>query len=291
MKPPSFAYERPRDLAEALDLLARHGSDARPLAGGQSLVPMLALRIARPSVVIDLGRIGDLTGLTLAGSTLTIGAMVRQRELERDGLVRQHLPLLAAATRLIGHPAIRNRGTLGGSLAHADPSAEYPAVALALDAELVARGPNGERTIPAREFFLGPFVTALAEGELLTAIRFPLPKPSTGWAIEELTRRHGDFALAGAVALLERAPDGTCAQAAVALFGVATRPVRATATEHVLRGRPLDAGILAEAAALAVEAIDEPLSDVHGSAAFRKRVTPVVVRRALEAAWQRATAA
>ncbi len=290
MKPPSFAYARPDGLAGALDLLAQYGADARPLAGGQSLIPMLALRLARPSLLVDLGRLAELTQLTVQDGRLVVGAMVRQRRIERDPLVAEHLPLLAAATRLIGHPSIRNRGTLGGSLAHADPSAEYPAVALALDAELVVRGPGGERVVPARDFFLGPFTTALAENELLVAARFRLPSASTGWAIEELARRHGDFALAGAVALLERGSHGTCALAALALFGVATRPVRATAAEQALTGRQVTAETIAEAAALAVEAIDEPLSDVHGSAAYRKRVTPAVVRRALEAAWQRAGA-
>ncbi len=290
MKPPSFAYARPDGLAGALDLLAQHGADARPLAGGQSLIPMLSLRLARPGLLVDLGRIAELAQLTVQDGRLVAGAMVRQRQIERDPLVAEHLPLLAAATRLIGHPSIRNRGTLGGSLAHADPSAEYPAVALALDAELVVRGPGGERVVPARDFFLGPFTTALAENELLVAVRFPLPSTRTGWAIEEVARRHGDFALAGAVALLERGADGTCAGAAVALFGVASRPVRATATERVLIGHAVTDETLREAAARAVEAIDEPLSDVHGSAAYRQRVTPAVVRRALEAAWRRAGA-
>lgn len=287
MKPPAFAYERPQRLNEALEVLAREGAEARPLAGGQSLIPMLALRLARPTVLVDLGGIAGLDELSLEDGTLIAGAMVRQRRLERDPLVAQHLPLLAAATRLVGHPAIRNRGTLGGSLAHADPSAEYPAVALALEAELVIRGPSGERSVPAREFFLGPFTTALADGELLTAVRFPLPSAATGWGIAEVARRHGDFALAGAVTLLERAADGTCARAAIALFGVATRPVRAAAAEQALVGQPLTVETFREAAAQATEAIDEPLSDVHGSAAYRKQIVPVVVRRALEAAAQR----
>ncbi|MCS7051752.1 MAG: FAD binding domain-containing protein, partial [Thermomicrobium sp.] len=194
-------------------------------------------------------------------------------------------------TRLVGHPSIRNRGTVGGSLAHADPSAEYPAVMLALDAELLVRGATGERAIAARDFFLGPFMTALADGELLIAIRIPLPRAGTGWGIEEVARRHGDFALAGAATVLERAADGTCTRAAIALFGVATRPVRATAAEQALVGRALTAEAMREAAALAVEAVDEPLSDVHGSAAYRKQILPVVVRRALEAATRRAGAA
>jgi carbon-monoxide dehydrogenase medium subunit len=181
MKPAAFAYERPGTLGEALEALARHGSDARPLAGGQSLVPMLSLRLARPALLVDLGRLAGLDELVVRNGAVEIGAMVRQRRLERDPLVAQHVPVLAAATRYVGHPSIRNRGTLGGSLAHADPSAEYPAVALAVDAEMVVRSARGERTIPARDFFLGPFTTALAEGELLVAIRFPALPAGAGW--------------------------------------------------------------------------------------------------------------
>ena len=288
MKPAAFAYERPGILDEALEALARHGSDARPVAGGQSLVPMLSLRLARPALLVDLGRLAGLDELVVRNGAVEIGAMVRQRRLERDPLVTQHVPVLAAATRYVGHPSIRNRGTVGGSLAHADPSAEYPAVALAVDAQMVVRSARGERTIPARDFFLGPFTTTLAEGELLVAIRFPALPAGAGWGVEEIARRHGDFALAGAVAVLERGPDGTCSRASVALFGVATRPLRATAVEQALIGRVLDSATLREAAALAADAIDEPLSDVHGSATYRRQVTPVVVRRALEAAAARA---
>ncbi len=290
MKSPTFAYERPQSLAEALALLAQKGADARPLAGGQSLIPMLALRLARPSVLVDLGRVEGLDELTLQDGVLVIGAMVRQRQLERNALVAEHLPLLVAATKVVGHPAIRNRGTLGGSLAHADPSAEYPAVALALDAEFVIQGPRGERVIPAQEFFLGPFTTALATDELLTSIRFPIPPTHSGWGMAEVARRHSDFALAGAVALLARADDGTCARAAIALFGVATRPLRATQAEQALVGRPFTTETFREVATLATESIDEPLSDVHGSAAYRRQLVPVVVRRALEEAAQRAAA-
>ncbi len=290
MKSPTFAYERPQSLAEALALLAQKGADARPLAGGQSLIPMLALRLARPSVLVDLGRVEGLDELTLQDGVLVIGAMVRQRQLERNALVAEHLPLLVAATKVVGHPAIRNRGTLGGSLAHADPSAEYPAVALALDAEFVIQGTRGERVIPAQEFFLGPFTTALATDELLTSIRFPIPPTHSGWGMAEVARRHGDFALAGAVALLARADDGTCARAAIALFGVATRPLRATQAEQALVGRPFTTETFREVATLATKSIDEPLSDVHGSAAYRRQLVPVVVRRALEEAAQRAAA-
>ncbi len=290
MKPPPFDYERPHDLAAALGLLERYGADARPLAGGQSLLPMLALRIARPAVLVDIGRLAELRGVQQEDGHVVVGAATTQRELERDPVIVQHLPLLAAATRLIGHPSIRTRGTIGGSIAHADPSAEYPAVALALDAELVLRGPQGERVVPAADFFLGPFTTALADSELLTAIRFPLPSASTVWAIEEVARRHGDFALAGAVAIVEPGEDGRCRRAALALFGVASRPFRATDAEGALQGQPLTSQTFREVAQLAVSAIDEPLSDVHGSAEYRRRIAAVVVRRALEAAAARAGA-
>ncbi len=288
MKPPPFDYIRPRGLDEALAILATHGPDARPLAGGQSLIPLLNLRLARPSLLVDLAFIPGLADVQAENGTVVLGAMVRQRTVERDALIAQRVPLLAEATRLVGHPPIRNRGTIGGSLAHADPSAEYPAIALALDAELVVRSASRERVVPARDFFVDLFTTALAPGELLTAVRIPVPPPGAGWAIQEIARRHGDFALAGAAVLLRQAGDGTCEHAAIALFGVATRPLRATAAEHALTGQPLTAESIREAAALAVEAIDEPLSDVHGSAAYRQRMAGAVVRRALEEASRRA---
>ena len=290
MKPPPFDYTRPRSLDEALAALAAHGADARPLAGGQSLIPMLSLRLARPSLLVDLSFIPGLASVQAENGTTVLGAMVRQRALERDAQVAQRLPVLAEATRLVGHPPIRNRGTVGGSLAHADPSAEYPALALALDAELVARSASGERVIPARDFFVDLFTTALAPGELLTAVRIPVPPPGTGWSIQEIARRHGDFALAGATVLLRKASDGTCEHAAIALFGVATRPLRASAAEQALAGRPLTSEAIREAASLAAGAIDEPLSDVHGSAAYRRRMAEVVARRALEEASRRAAA-
>lgn len=288
MKPPPFHYTRPGNLDEALTTLAAHGADARPLAGGQSLIPLLNLRLARPGLLVDLNFVPGLAEIRFEDGTLVLGAMVRQRALERDAQIAHRLPLLAAATRLVGHPQIRNRGTVGGSLAHADPSAEYPALALALDAELVARSATGERIIPARDFFLDLFTTALAPGELLTTIRIPMPAPGTGWSIQEIARRHGDFALAGAVVLLRKAADGTCEHAAIALFGVGTRPLRLQAAEQALVGRPLSTETIGEAAALAVDAIDEPLSDVHGSATYRRRMAGVVVRRALSEAAQRA---
>ncbi len=288
MKPPPFGYTRPRSLDEALATLSTHGPDARPLAGGQSLIPLLNLRLARPSLLVDLAFIPGLADVQAENGTVVLGAMVRQRAVERDALIAQRVPLLAEATRLVGHPPIRNRGTVGGSLAHADPSAEYPAIALALDAELVVRSASGERVVPARDFFVDLFTTALAPGELLTAVRIPVPPPGTGWAIQEIARRHGDFALAGAAVLLRKTGDGTCEHAAIALFGVATRPLRVTAAEHALTGQPLTAESIREAAALAVEAIDEPLSDVHGSAAYRQRMAEVVARRALEEANRRA---
>jgi carbon-monoxide dehydrogenase medium subunit len=287
VKPPPFDYTRPRSLADALAALAEHGADARPLAGGQSLIPLLNLRLARPSLLVDLNVVPGLADVRPDDGWLVLGAMVRQRALERDPQVGRHVPLLSQAARLAGHPSIRNRGTLGGSLAHADPSAEYPAVALALDAELVARGASGERVIPAGEFFVDLFTTALKPEELLTAVRIPVLPDGTGWAIHEIARRHGDFALAGAAVVLRKAADATCQHAAIALFGVATRPLRARAAEQALVGSPLTPERIGEAAALAVDAIDEPLSDVHGSAAYRRRMAGVVVRQALEEASQR----
>lgn len=291
MKPPPFAYEQAGSLAHTLNLLAQHGSEARPLAGGQSLLPMLALRLARPTILVDIGRLDELSGVNRSNGELVLGATVRQRQVAQNPEIVQVLPLLVAATRLIGHPAIRNWGTIGGSLAHADPAAEYPAVMVALDATFVAQGPKGEHEISARDFFLGPFTTALEDTELLTRIRIPRPRPGTGWGIEEVARRHGDFALAGAVVVLERSVEGTCRRVAIAVIGANARPVRAMEAEQALAGQPLTAPVLREAAALAVKAIDDPLSDVHGSATYRQRLVPVVVQRALQAATERAALA
>ncbi|MGH7856247.1 MAG: FAD binding domain-containing protein, partial [Candidatus Binatia bacterium] len=236
MKPAPFEYHSASSLDEAVALLARLGDEAKIIAGGQSLVPLLALRLARPAHLVDLNRIDALSKIDAADGGLVIGAMVRQRAAERSGLVRERCPLLAAALPRIGHPAIRNRGTVGGSLAHADPAAELPAVALALEAKLVARSARGERILPASEFFVGHFTTALEPDECLVEIRFPAWPDGAGCAFEEASRRDGDFAMVGVAALLRVASGGDVADARIALIGVGGTAVRAVDAEALLRG-------------------------------------------------------
>ena len=277
MKPPPFQYLAPTSLDEALALRAHHGSDSLLLAGGQSLMPLLNLRIVSPTAVIDLGRVPELAGIRAENGSLAIGAMTRQREAERSPLVRERSQLLGQALARIAHPTIRNRGTIGGSLAHADPAAELPAVALALDAELVARSTRGERTIPASAFFQGFLTTALEPDELLTEVR--LPADPGRCSIQEVTRRHGDFALVGVVAAV-RSEGGTIAGARLALLGAGPTVVRATEAEALLSGAPPTDSTFAAAAAAAASGL-EPSSDVHATADYRRRAAAVLVRRAL----------
>jgi CO/xanthine dehydrogenase FAD-binding subunit len=288
VKPAPFAYYDPRTVDEAVSLLAQHGSDAKVLAGGQSLMPLLNMRLARPAVVVDVNRIEGLDYIRQENGTLAIGALTRQRAVERSDVVARAQPLLAAATRLIAHPQIRNRGTVGGSLAHADPAAEYPAVALALGAELRVAGPRGERAIQAEDFFVTYLTTALEPDELVTEVRMPSPPARTGWSMMELSRRHGDFALAGVAATLTLAPGGECAGARIVLFGVGPTPLRARAAELALSGRRPGDELFDEAAQAAPETIEEPLSDIHGSTEYRRHLARVLTRRALAEAAVRA---
>jgi carbon-monoxide dehydrogenase medium subunit len=283
MKPPPFDYVAPDTLDEALALRAEHAADSAVLAGGQSLVPLLNLRLAMPAVVIDLGRMRGLAGVRTLDGGVAIGATTRQRAAEDAPLVRERAPLLAQALAHVGHVSIRNRGTVGGSLAHADPAAELPAVAVALDATLVARSARGERRIAARDFFLGFLTTALEPDELLVEVELPGLPAGAGTAFVEIARRHGDFALAGAAAAVALDADGTVADVRLALAGVGPSALRAEDAEARLRGaRPNDA-VLHEAAELATAAL-YPRSDVHSDGAYRRRVAAVVARRALAAA-------
>jgi carbon-monoxide dehydrogenase medium subunit len=288
MKPAPFAYYDPRTVGEAVALLEEHGADAKLIAGGQSLMPLLNMRLARPAAVVDLNRIDGLSYIREEDGWLAIGAMTRQRDVERSDLVRARQPLLHAATKLIAHPQIRNRGTIGGSLAHADPAAEYPAVALALGAQVTVTGPGGSRAIDAHDLFVTYLTTSLEPPEIVTEVRLPVLPTRTGWSIVELSRRHGDFALAGVAAILTLAPDGACSDARIALFGVGATPVRARAAEALLRGRPSAADLFAEAAAVVRSEIDEPLSDIHASADYRRHLVGVLTRRALAEAAARA---
>jgi len=266
MKPPPFEHVPVESAEAAVAALAEHGDEAKVLAGGQSLVPLLNMRLARPGVLVDVNRAHGLDGLEANGA-LTLGALVRQADALESSVVLEQAPLFAAALRHVGHPATRNRGTLGGSLAHADPAAELPAVLLALDGEVDALGPAGERTIAAEALFTGPFTTALAPDELLVRVRLPL---SSGrpCGFTELVRRPGDFALAGAAVCV--------GPARIVFFGLGGEPSRAAGAEKLL-----DAGAGAtEVAAAATRDLD-PVSDVHADGEYRRRVAGVVLRRAL----------
>jgi len=288
LKPAPFEYHVPDTVEEALALMAEHGDEARPLAGGQSLVPMMAFRLARPSVLVDLNRLGDLARIEVEDGEVTIGAMVRERAAERSAAVADNVPLLALALPLIGHEAIRTRGTLGGSLAHCDPAGELPAVAVATDARLTVRSQRrGERRLPAEEFFISHFTTALADDEILTAITFPSARGGTGSAFEEMARRHGDFAIVGVATRLHIA-GGVVSEARVVLTGVAEKPFRSMAAEVVLTGAAAEPAAFDEAAEAAEAELDPP-SDLHGTAAYRRHVAGVLVRRTLENAAEAAT--
>ena len=285
MKPPPFRYAAPATVAEAIGLLVDH-ADAEPrvLAGGQSLVPLMNFRLAQPGYLVDLRRVAGLSGIRVDGDALLIGAMTRQADVEDAPEVAVVVPLLAEAIGFVADRPIRNSGTIGGSIAHADPAAELPAVALVLDAELVAEGPAGTRRIPAAEFFRGPFTTALGADEILTEIR--LPRRDGGHAFVEFARTHGTFAVV-AVAAIFGVADGRIADASIALAGVAPTPVRATAAEEALVGVDLVNVDVAAAAEAAVAAL-HPAGDVHASAATRTELARVHVRRALELALSRA---
>ena len=282
MKLPPLEYEAPRTVADAVDLLAEHTDEASVLAGGQSLIPLLALRLARPEVLIDINGIDELSGVSVTGGWVAIGAMTREYVAEASKTVADTVPLLANALPLIGHEAIRSRGTIGGSLAHADPAAELPAVARALDAEFVVRGQEGERVIPAAQWFDGYLTTSRRPDELLVEVRFPAERPGTGTSFDEVARRHGDFAIVGLATSVVLADEVIC-DARLAFAGVSDVPVRATAAEELLTGERPSAGLFDEAARRATQDLDPP-GDLHGSPDYRKTVAAAVVRRGLRAA-------
>jgi CO/xanthine dehydrogenase FAD-binding subunit len=284
MRPAAFDYVRAGSVAEALAALADDDREARVLAGGQSLVPMMALRLARPEVLVDITRCPELLSASLEGPVLRVGAAVPDAVLERDPEVRAAHPLLVRTLSLIAHEEIRARGTLCGSLAHADPAAELPALLLATDGEVEVDGPTGPRRVPAAEFFDGPFTAALGDGEMVVAARLPLPGPAVGWAVDEIARRPGDFALAGAVSTVELDGSGRCSRVAVALFGVASTPVRSRGAEEVLMGEQVDEAALDAAAAASLDGVDVLGDEVHAPAAYRRDAGRALVRRTLAAA-------
>jgi aerobic carbon-monoxide dehydrogenase medium subunit len=280
MKPPLFDYRSPSSLDEALALRSEYRDDSAVLAGGQSLMPMLNLRLARPEVLIDLCRVAEVAGIRELDAGVSIGAMTRQRHAERSELIRERAPLVQQALAHVGHPTIRNRGTVGGSLAHADPAAELPAVCIALDAELVARSATGERTIAAEDFYVGFMSTALAPDELLVEIRIPVAAGTSGTAFLEIARRHGDFALVGVAAAIALDDEGVITDARLVFTGVGLQPVRAREAEASLRGTAAGADAFAAAAELVPAAL-QPRTDAHASSDYRRRVAAVIARRAL----------
>jgi aerobic carbon-monoxide dehydrogenase medium subunit len=277
MKPAPFAYHRPSSLEETFALLDRYGEDGRILAGGQSLVPTLNMRLVQPRAVIDINRVPELDAIRVTPSGLVIGALVRQEAVEHSELVREHTPLIAAAVPHVGHAAIRARGTVGGSLALADPAAELPACAVALDGAIGIASRHGRREVPAQDFFRGIYTTALEPGEVVTHLT--VPRASAGWrsGFDELARRHGDFALAGLAARV-RVERETLVDARLVFFGVGTKPVRARGAEAALVGRRADAGALAEAARTLDTDLDPP-GDIHGSPALRRHLARVLLTR------------
>jgi carbon-monoxide dehydrogenase medium subunit len=292
MKPAPFDYRRPETLDEALAMFAELGSDAKALAGGQSLVPAMNFRLARPAVLVDLNRLDPLAYIAeSADGGLRIGAMTRQRAAERSPAVAGSASLLFEAMPWIAHPQIRNRGTMGGSLAHADPAAELPAVMVALDARFVLRSRIASRTVPARDFYTGILTTALTLDELLTEIQIPPRSARTGTAFMELARRHGDFALVGVAVAMVLDERGSCSSARIVLLSVGDGPVLATTAVAALVGNAPTVSRIEEAARVAADADIDPPSDIHASSAYRRHLARVLVRRAVTKAAERAAEA
>ena len=283
MKAAPFQYARPGSIAEACAALAEHGAEAKLIAGGQSLVPMMAMRLARPAWLIDIGRIEELQRVAIKKDFVSIGAGVKQRTVERDAALRQHLPLLMQALAWVGHPQTRNRGTVGGSIVHADPAAEIPLVACVLDAVLQLRDAAGTTDMPAREFFLAPMVTAITPKQCLVAVRFPVwDGPRIGSAFEEVSIRHGDFALASACAQIALDDAGRVQRATLGIGGATPVPQALPEVAELLLGHTPDPALLDKVARTAAEAI-EPEGDLHAPADYRRQLARVLIRRVLEA--------
>ncbi len=286
MKPAPFDYVRPGTLDEVLALLGQHGGEAKILAGGQSLMPLLNFRMLRPAILVDVNKIEAMAFLREEGRGLRVGALTRHHTLETSPLVRERFPALSAAMEHVAHLAIRNRGTIGGSLSHADPAAELPMMAMLLDAVIHTHAPSGERAHDAADFFLGPLTSVLDEDEIVTEIELPGLDPGTGWAFEEFSQRSGDFAIAAAGVLM-RVQDGRIAEARIALMGVDETPVRLREIEASLLGASPDRALAREAAAQAGEAV-HPNTDLKASGEYRRHLVRAIVERVLIAAWARA---
>jgi CO/xanthine dehydrogenase FAD-binding subunit len=283
MKPASFDYHAPGSIDDAVALLQAHAADARVLAGGQSLIPMMNFRLAAPAVVIDLNRIESLAYIEDEGAVVRIGAMTRQRTIEFSPLVAEKLPLLHETIKLVGHLPTRSRGTIGGSIANGDSAAEIPMVLQALEGEIVARGPQGQRTIAAPDLFSGAMTTNLAPDEILTEVHLPAMPRGAGYAVEEFARRHGDFAIAAVAVMLVRdgqGDDQACAQARIATAGVEPNSSRLRAAEAILEAQGLSETAIAQAADKAAETV-QPMTDHNASADYRRQLTRVLTERAL----------
>ncbi len=289
MKLPPFDYACPTSIAEAVALLASHDGDAKPLAGGQSLVPMLAFRVASPTLLVDLRKVGELRQIKITNAGVALGAMVRWREILDDARLRTAHPLLRAAVEHVAHYQIRNRGTVGGSMAHADPAAEMPGIAVACEAKITAVGKAGARVIDAADFFQGPLMTALQGDEIITEILLPLWPAKRRFGFQEFARRRGDFAMAAAAVFYDD-DGGKARNAHVGAIGVADTPLRLTAAEDAINGNAIDEGLIAKAEAAASASVD-PADDIHASGDYRKALIGVMVERALrDAAGLKATA-
>ena len=288
MKPPPFEYMAPKTLDETLQTLAEHGDEAKIIAGGQSLVPMLNFRLARPERLIDINGLGTLSYIRKSEGILRIGALTRAAQLERSSIVARGWPLLTEAMTLVAHPQIRNRGTVGGSVSHADPAAELPVAFAALDARFHVRSVRGTRAIGWEDLFVTHLTTSLEPDELMTEVEVPPLPPRSGSAFVEYARRHGDFGLGGAAVVVSLDERGACARAAIALLAAAPTPVRASDAEQALVGGPVDEERAAEAASIAVRDIT-PTGDIHGSGEYRRGLIEALVRRALVTAGRRAT--
>jgi len=286
MIPAAFAYSSPKSLSEVISLLQQHGSDAKVLAGGQSLIPLMKLRMASPKHVIDLGRIDGLSYIKESDGWLTIGALTREAEIDASDLVRTKYPILADTAKVIADPLVRNMATVGGNLAHADPANDHPATMLALGAEVVATGPNGARTIPVGELFTGLFTTSLNPDEILTEIRIPAPPARSGGAYLKVERKVGDFATA-AVAVQITLDGDNCKSVGIGLTNVGQTPIKASRAEKALKGKSADENNIREAARIAAEDCD-PVDDLRGSADYKRSLVRVLTGRALRLAIARA---
>jgi len=285
VKPSLFGYARAESVEDALSLLAQGDGETRVLAGGQSLVPLLNLRMARVNALIDVNGLSELSFITREDGMLRVGALTRHRHLEVSEAARLAQPLLSRAAAEIGHLAIRNRGTIGGSLVHADPAAEWPLVAVTLDAQLILRSEKNSRTFAARDFFLGPLTTAIGPDEMLCEIRFPVAG-RTLWGFQELCRRPGDFAIAAVACQITLDEDGLCARAALGVGGAHSTPLLISEVDKVLKGSQGEDAAIRNAAEIAAAAVD-PSSDLHGSGQYRRRLVSVLATRALKQAWSK----